>query len=137
MLKIFNIMANTNSKIENIKTVIRRQLIKAGVYSQELAYQVELAASDLLLYRKLRDAALSESTEVTVTEYSRENNAREKINPIFDAMKKQADVVRKDLRALYMNRELKRQEDVQTSVDEKDPIAELMGKLNNIEDDDE
>jgi hypothetical protein len=129
-------MASKNAKIENIKTVIRRQLVKAGVYSPELAYQVELAASDIILYRKLRDTALNEETEVIVTEFSRENRPREKINPIFDAMKKQADVVRKDLRALYMNRELKRQEEV-ASADERDPINDLMEKLNNMGTDDD
>lgn len=97
-------MTKKGDKIENIKTVIRRHLQKADVYAPELSYQIELAASDILLYRKLREKALSEDTPITVTEYSREGKPREKINPVFAAMKEQADVVRRDLRSLYMNR---------------------------------
>lgn len=53
-------MTKKGDKIENIKTVIRRHLQKADVYAPELSYQIELAASDILLYRKLREKALSE-----------------------------------------------------------------------------
>lgn len=120
-------------KIEGIKQVIRRQLVKADAYAPELAYQIELTASDILLYRKLRNKALDEETEVTVIEYSRENKPRERINPIFDAMKKQADVVRKDLRALYMNRELRRKEGSKEIKETKDPLKEMMEKLNEID----
>lgn len=120
-------------KIEGIKQVIRRQLVKADAYAPELAYQIELTASDILLYRKLRNKALDEETEVTVIEYSRENKPRERINPIFDAMKKQADVVRKDLRALYMNRELRRKEGGKEIKETKDPLKEMMEKLNEID----
>lgn len=120
-------------KIEGIKQVIRRQLVKADAYAPELAYQIELTASDILLYRKLRNKALDEETEVTVIEYSRENKPRERINPIFDAMKKQADVVRKDLRALYMNRELRRKEGGKEIKEAKDPLKEMMEKLNEID----
>lgn len=127
-------MTKKGDKIENIKTVIRRHLQKADVYAPELSYQIELAASDILLYRKLREKALSEDTPITVKEYSRENNPREKINPVFAAMKEQADVVRRDLRSLYMNRELKRNE--KSKEDEADPLEEMMKKLNAIDKED-
>ena len=85
-------------------------------------------------YRKLREKALSEDTPITVKEYSRENKPREKINPVFAAMKEQADVVRRDLRSLYMNRELKRNE--KSKEDEADPLEEMMKKLNAIDKED-
>ncbi|MCS2271551.1 hypothetical protein NXV31_16565 [Bacteroides fragilis] len=127
-------MTKKGDKIENIKTVIRRHLQKADVYAPELSYQIELAASDILLYRKLREKALSEDTPITVKEYSRENKPREKINPVFAAMKEQADVVRRDLRSLYMNRELKRNEKAKEN--ESDPLEEMMKKLNEIDKED-
>ena len=130
-------MTKKGDKIENIKTVIRRHLQKADVYAPELSYQIELAASDILLYRKLREKALSEDTHITVTEYSREGKPREKINPVFAAMKEQADVVRRDLRHTDCGRpcrELKRNEKAKEN--ESDPLEEMMKKLNEIDKED-
>ena len=130
-------MGQKNDKIGYLKETIRRQLKEAGVYDPEISYQIELTASDILLYRKLRDEALAEETDVLITEFSREQRPRQKINPIFDAMKKQADVVRKDLRALYMNRELKRAKKEDEDKKKDDPIAALMNKMNEIDSEDE
>lgn len=49
-------------------------------------------------------------------------------------MKEQADVVRRDLRSLYMNRELKRNEKAREN--ESDPLEEMMKKLNEIDKED-
>ena len=46
--------------IDNIKTHVRRVLMKQGKYSPEMSYQIELLASDLLVFRKIRNMVLDE-----------------------------------------------------------------------------
>lgn len=95
-----------DKRIENIKTHVRRVLKEHEMYSSEMSYQIELLASDLLVFRKIRDEVLKEGENPTVTEKSRENENRIKENPIYNLMAKFADRVRKDLRSLMMNKEL-------------------------------
>lgn len=93
-------------KIENIKTHVRRVLKEHEMYSSEMSYQIELLASDLLVFRKIRDEVLKEDQTPTVTEKSREGEDRIRENPIYNLMAKFADRLRKDLRSLMMNKEL-------------------------------
>lgn len=93
-------------EITNIKRYVRSVLKRAGKWAPEMGYQVELLATDLLIYRRLR-AELLDGT-MMVTEFSREGNARVKVNPAVAALKQQADAVRADLNVLLMNRALER-----------------------------
>ncbi len=113
-------------EITGIKRYIREVLKRRGLYSPELGYQIETAARDIMLYRKLSDESLKPETEIMIAEISREGEKRYKINPIFDAVKKHADVVRNDLKALCMNRSAKKLEDTQGD----DAMEELMKSLN-------
>ena len=135
ILKIFNIMAKKKNTKENpdpektldglIRT-LRQTLTKQGLYTPEMARQVELTASTLLLFRKVRDVAMSEAESVTIKETSREEHSRIKNNPIFFLYKEYADLLQRNLRALNMNKELtKGKDDKQTETD-VDPLALLM-----------
>ena len=61
-IKKFNIMKRKKEEneklIDNIKTHVRRVLMKQGKYSPEMSYQIELLASDLLVFRKIRNMVL-------------------------------------------------------------------------------
>lgn len=94
-------------ELEGVKRYIRGKLKKQGLYRPELGYQIELTARNLLLYRRLSDECMSLGG-ATVTEYSREGSPRVRVNPLFDAVKKQAEIVRRDLTVLWMNRGLKK-----------------------------
>lgn len=94
-------------ELEGVKRYIRGKLKEQGLYRPELGYQIELTARNLLLYRRLSDECMS-LDGATVTEYSREGSPRVRVNPLFDAVKKQAEIVRRDLTVLWMNRGLKK-----------------------------
>lgn len=111
-------MAN---ELANIKRYVRSVLKKAGKWSPEMGYQVELLATDLLIYRQLRDELLG--GEVLITEKSREGHTRKKVHPAVAALKQQADAVRADLKSLLMNREIERD----GVGDDGGLLAELMG----------
>ena len=119
--------------IDNIKTHVRRVLVKQGKYSPEMSYQIELLASDLLVFRKIRNQVLNEEEEPTITEKSREGELRTKENPIYNLMAKFADRVRKDLRSLKMNKELPNNDDEGGTEKEEDALKELMDKLSEEE----
>lgn len=93
-------------EITNIKRYVRSVLKRAGKWAPEMGYQAELLATDLLIYRRLRDELLAGA--VLITETSREGNDRQKVHPAVAALKQQADAVRADLKSLLMNREIER-----------------------------
>ena len=111
-------MAN---ELANIKRYVRSVLKKAGKWSPEMGYQVELLATDLLIYRQLRDELLG--GEVLITEKPRDSHTRKKVHPAVAALKQQADAVRADLKSLLMNREIERD----GVGDDGGLLAELMG----------
>lgn len=116
-----------NDQLDNLKTRIRRLLKNGGTYSKELTYQVETLAIDLLTYRKMYEEAFAPGTTVMIKEKSREGNERYRVNPIFELLGKQSDVVRRDLKALGMNKELRWVNDaLENSANDDDPLARLM-----------
>ncbi len=110
-------MSDEEKQLERIKRYVRGVLKRAGKYSPEMSYQVELLATDLMVYRELRRDVLEHG--VVAVETSREGHRREKVRPSVQMLRQQADAVRADLKSLLMNRELKRD----------DPGAELGGGL--------
>ena len=136
ILKIFNIMAKkkktSNEKISPEKTLdglirtLRQTLTKENLYRPEMARQVELTASTLMVFRKVRDAVIQECESVTIKETSREGDRRIKNNPMFFLYKEMADLLQRNLRALNMNKELTKGRDDKVNDDEADPLASLM-----------
>lgn len=131
-IKIFNMSKRKSDKVENLKVTIRRILQENGKYSNEMSYQIELLASDLLVFRRIREKALDENTKLIVLEKSREGFDREKENPIFILMARYADRVRKDLRALMMNQEIQQGDENRAKDD--DALTKLMEQLSDKDD---
>ena len=99
-------MEDSEKRLKNLARYVRGVLRRAGKWSPEMSYQVELLATDLLVYRKLRDDVLNNG--VTAIETSREGHSREKLRPSVQMLRQQADTVRADLNVLLMNRALER-----------------------------
>ena len=131
-IKIFNMSKRKSDKVENLKVTIRRILQENGKYSNEMSYQIELLASDLLVFRRIREKALDENTKLIDLEKSREGFDREKENPIFILMARYADRVRKDLRALMMNQEI--QQGDENKAKDDDALTKLMEQLSDKDD---
>lgn len=112
--------------LDGLIRTLRQTLTKEGLYKPEMARQVELTASTLMVFRKVRDVVLRVEETATVKETSREGDSRIKNNPVFFLYKEMADLLQRNLRALNMNKELtKGKDDKQTETD-VDPLALLM-----------
>ena len=123
--------SKADKKAAAIARYITKKLTEAGAYDPTLSYQVELVASDLLIYRKLRDACLDDEESVTFKEKSREGNSRTKVNPIFSELRRQSKIVQEGLDMLTMNIKSKKKK-AETS----DTIQELTRMMKEEEDDD-
>ena len=118
--------SETGKKLEMMIRYLRKVLKDEGLYRKEMSQQVELTASTLLVFRKIRDAALDEIEKATIKETSREGDTRIKNNPIFFLYKEMADLLRRDLRALNMNKELTKGKTDKINDEEEDALALLM-----------
>ena len=117
---------DTGRKLEVMIRYLRKVLKTEGLYRPEMSQQVELTASTLLVFRKVRDTALDEIEKATIKETSREGDTRIKNNPIFFLYKEMADLLRRDLRALNMNKELTKGKTDKINDEEEDALALLM-----------
>lgn len=122
---------NLENRLENLKSYIRKVLKKAGKYRSEMTQQVELTATTLLIFRKIRSEILENDSPPIIEEKSREGDLRKKENPIYTMYRDFANLLRRDLRALKMNQELARnnKEDEEPE-DEKGTLVTLMKDLN-------
>jgi hypothetical protein len=116
----------SGKKLEMMIRYLRKVLKTEGLYRPEMSQQVELTASTLLVFRKIRDAALDELEKATIKETSREGDTRIKNNPIFFLYKEMADLLRRDLRALNMNKELTKGKTDKINDEEEDALTLLM-----------
>lgn len=119
-------LEEATKKLENLRRTIRKLLNEQGKYRKELTYQVEVAASTLIAWRKVRDEAIS-IQRIVLKETSREGDERWKAHPIFEMYAKMTDVLRRDLRALQMNKE--REKAMEDEGDGGDGLTELMAAL--------
>lgn len=116
----------SGKRLEMMIRYLRKVLKTEGLYRPEMSQQVELTASTLLVFRKIRDAALDELEKATIKETSREGDMRIKNNPIFFIYKEMADLLRRDLRALNMNKELTKGKTDKINDEEEDALTLLM-----------
>lgn len=123
-------MSESEKKVRRISEYIKRVLRKAGAYSPKLSYQVELVASDILVYRKLRASLLSDECQLVSVEKSREGYDREKINPLIAQLRLQSKIVQEGLDKLTMNIKSQKKEP-----EAEDPLAKLTEYINSGEDD--
>ena len=101
-------MKESEKKLRGLRARIRKMLREAGKWAPEMGYQVEQLATDLLVYRRLRDDIMENG--VTMTERSREGYPRERPRPSMQLFKQYGDAVRADLKVLLMNRALDRED---------------------------
>ena len=113
------------NQISGIKGYISKMLREAGVDDQTLAYQIELVATDILVYRKLRQELLDESTKMVRTEHTDRGQARLRSNPLLFDLREQSKVVQKGLDMLMMNVKSKKG----TKEPARDNFAEFMGAM--------
>lgn len=112
--------------LDGLIRTLRQTLTKENLYRPEMARQVELTASTLMVFRKVRDAVIQDCERVTIKETSREGDGRIKNNPMFFLYKEMADLLQRNLRALNMNKELTKGRDDKVNDDEADQLALLM-----------
>lgn len=89
-------------EINNIKRYITKLLKDAGTYEPRLSYQIESVASDIIIYRRLRDQLLMK-TDFMVVEKSREGYDRAKVTSLVMEVRLQSERVQKGLDLLLMN----------------------------------
>ena len=112
--------------LDGLIRTLRQTLKDENLYRPEMARQVELTASTLMVWRKVRDAVIKECERVTIKETSREGDGRIKNNPMFFLYKEMADLLQRNLRALNMNKELTKGRDDKMNDSDDDPLALLM-----------
>lgn len=123
--------------LENLKSYIRKVLKKAGKYRSEMTQQVELTATTLLIFRKIRSEILEKDSPPIIEEKSREGDLRQKENPIYGMYRDFANLLRRDLRALKMNQELaRRDKDEDEGGEDKGALVTLMKELNKEDEED-
>lgn len=124
-------------RLENLKSYIRKVLKKAGKYRGEMTQQVELTATTLLIFRKIRGEILENDAPPIIEEKSREGDCRKKENPIYTMYRDFANLLRRDLRALRMNQELaRRDKDDEETEEGKGTLVTLMKELNKEDEED-
>ena len=112
--------------LDGLIRTLRQTLKDENLYRPEMARQVELTASTLMVWRKVRDTVIQECERVTIEETSREGDGRIKNNPMFFLYKEMADLLQRNLRALNMNKELTKGRDDKMNDSDDDPLALLM-----------
>lgn len=110
-------------QVTNVRARIWRILKDAGAWDSTLSYQVELAASDIVVWRKLRDDVLSLDSLITTIE--RDNGSMApKAHPLLNEYREQAKIVQKDCDLLLMNIKSKKGKDVAA-----DGLKEFMARM--------
>ena len=116
--------AKIRREISNIKRYITKLLKDAGTYEPRLGYQIESVASDIIIYRRLRDQLLMK-TDFMVVEKSREGFDRSKVTSLVMEVRLQSERVQKGLDLLLMNVKSKKN----AKDPSKDSLSEFMASI--------
>ena len=119
--------AKIRREISNIKRYITKLLKDEGSYQPRLGYQIESVASDIIIYRRLRDQLLMR-TDFLVTEKSREGFDRTKVTSLVMEVRLQSERVQKGLDLLLMNVKSKKGKG-----SGKDALSEFMERMQEEE----
>ena len=111
--------------IEGLKRQIKKVLSDYGGYDDTLGLQIELVATDILVYRKLRIALLDPEINLVNVELSREGDERLRVNPLVFELREQSKTVQKGLDSLTMNIKSKKEREVV-----EDTFNKFMEELN-------
>lgn len=115
-------------EIEKAKADIKQLLEDGGLYRPALDLQIEICARDLIVYRRLSDAALF-LNEPYLIEKSREGNNRRSINPIFDKVESASKRLTVSLEKLLLNLKDNKPEQ-QPAEQGASPLASLLSSIN-------
>ena len=119
--------AKIRREISNIKRYITKLLKDEGSYQPRLGYQIGSVASDIIIYRRLRDQLLMR-TDFLVTEKSREGFDRTKVTSLVMEVRLQSERVQKGLDLLLMNVKSKKGKGAG-----KDALSEFMERMQEEE----
>ena len=134
MAKKKRVNGSPEAQLTDLRNYIQKLLKKEGMYQPEMTYQVEITASTIQIFKKIRDEILVKNAPPVIEEKSREGDKRKKENPIYTMYRGFADLSMRSLRALNMNKELtKGREDKEEQGAEDSPLAMLMKDLDKDE----
>lgn len=133
MTKKKRVSGSPEAQLEDLKRYIKKVLNEAGMYRPEMTYQVELTASTMQIFKKIRNEILVNEAQPIIEEKSREGDKRKKENPIYTMYRNFADLLRRDLRSLNMNKELTKGKDEEKPINEDSPLVKLMRDLDEEE----
>ena len=88
-------------QVAGIKGHLNAILKKAGIDVAPLAHQIETVATDILVYRRIRDALLT--SDLTRTETTDAGQVRLKASPLLASLRDQSMVVQRGLDKLGLN----------------------------------
>lgn len=118
-------------QLTNITKYIRKTLKESGINDRTLGYQIDLAASSILAFRKVRDEFFALES-VIIEETSREGASRKKAHPLLFEFREQGKLVQDALDKLTMNIKSKK---VKADVDAALGSAFLNMNPNDFKDD--
>lgn len=119
-------MKQKNSKENSLQDEIINSMKRSGKWYPELQFQVETLAGLIKIYRQLVQSM--DHDDLVVKEISREGDERMKPNPKLNTIATYSDQIRKSLKSLQLNYELKPL-DI-GNVNEDEPIVKLLKTVN-------
>lgn len=90
------------TQLKTIKNYITKKLKENGTYDNSVTYAIEVAAVNILLYRKLADEILPDHQSLLDIEISREGAKRKKASPLLGELQRQMERTLASLRDLSM-----------------------------------
>ena len=88
-------------KADGYATRVRKALKDKGLYNESLELTIHMLASCLALHARIQ-TEIDGDTDLVITTYSREGNAKHSVSPLFVMLEHQAEQVRKYLRELKL-----------------------------------
>ncbi len=113
-------------QVSNVRARIWRILKDAGIWDSTLTYQVEMAATNIVVYRMLKKEVLSlPSLTIQIT---RDNGSEApKPHPLLLELREQGKVVEKNMDFLLMNVKSKKGKEAAA-----DSLKEFMAKMSEV-----
>lgn len=98
-----------------IETILK----EAGVYESRQIFQIEICATNIMSYRKMRETYLDPKEPCYIVELSREGTPRKKPNPLAGELRQEGAALAANLAKLTMNiKDAKKKEDVDDKFNE-------------------
>lgn len=86
--------------LQTMKNLLTETMKAAGLYGPEQVFQIEVCATSLMTYRKMRSEYLDPDEKCFIIEQSREGAPRKKPNPLANELRQEAVCLMSNLRQL-------------------------------------